>query len=56
MGRLRDFSMTRFRKNDSGEFNLEEDRSSHSYRWISMEQKRISSGHETVKSRSQGRR
>jgi len=38
-------SMTRFRKSDSGEFNLEEDRSSHSYRWMSVESKRLSSGH-----------
>src|SRR5207248_5489237 len=38
-------SMTRFRKNDNGEFNLEEDRGSHSYRWVSLEAKRLSSGH-----------
>jgi hypothetical protein len=38
-------SMTRFRKNDNGEFNLEEDRTSHSYRWVSLESKRLSSGH-----------
>jgi hypothetical protein len=38
-------SMTRFRKSDNGEFNLEEDRSSHSYRWMSLEAKRLSSGH-----------
>jgi len=37
--------MTRFRKNDNGEFNLEEDRSGHSYRWMSLEPKRLSSGH-----------
>jgi hypothetical protein len=37
--------MTRFRKSEAGEYNLEEDRSSQSYRWISMEQKRLSSGH-----------
>jgi hypothetical protein len=37
--------MTRFRKNDNGEFNLEEDRGSHSYRWVSLESKRLSSGH-----------
>src|SRR3569832_1266321 len=34
--------MTRFQKND---YNLEEDRSSHGYRWLSMEAKRLSSGH-----------
>ena len=38
-------TMTRFRKNDNSEMNLEEDRSSESYRWVSVEQKRISSGH-----------
>ena len=38
-------AMTRFRKNDNGEFNLEEDRGSQSYRWLSLEQKRISAGH-----------
>ena len=38
-------SMTRFRKNDNGEYNLEEDRGSHSYRWMSLETKRLSSGH-----------
>jgi hypothetical protein len=37
--------MTRFRKNDNGEMNLEEDRSGESYRWVSVEQKRISAGH-----------
>lgn len=37
--------MTRFRKNDNGEFNLEEDRSTHAYRWVSLETKRLSSGH-----------
>ena len=37
--------MTRFRKSEAGEYNLEEDRSSQSYRWISLEQKRLSSGH-----------
>lgn len=37
--------MTRFRKTEAGEYNLEEDRASQSYRWISMEQKRLSSGH-----------
>lgn len=38
-------SMTRFRKNDNGEFNLEEDRAGNSYRWLSLESKRLSSGH-----------
>ena len=38
-------TMTRFRKNDSNELNLEEDRGGESYRWLSVEQKRISAGH-----------
>lgn len=38
-------AMTRFRKNENGEFNFEEDRSGHAYRWISLESKRLSSGH-----------
>ena len=38
-------AMTRFRRNDNGEFNLEEDRGSQAYRWASLENKRISSGH-----------
>ena len=37
--------MTRFRKNDNGELNLEEDRSQESYRWVSVESKRLSAGH-----------
>lgn len=37
--------LTRFRKSDSGDFNLEEDRSNQSYRWMSLESKRLSSGH-----------
>jgi len=37
--------MTRFRKNENGELNLEEDRSGDSYRWASIEAKRLSSGH-----------
>src|SRR5688572_839544 len=37
--------MTRFRKSDNGELNLEEDRSRESYRWMSVEAKRLSSGH-----------
>ena len=38
-------TMTRFRKNDNNELNLEEDRAAESYRWVSIEQKRISAGH-----------
>src|SRR5687767_6212657 len=37
--------MTRFRKADNGEFNLEEDRNNQSYRWASIEPKRLASGH-----------
>jgi hypothetical protein len=37
--------LTRFRKSDNGEFNLEEDRGSQSYRWLSMEARRLSCGH-----------
>lgn len=37
-------TLTRFRRNDSGEFNLEEDRSTHAYRWTCLENKRLSSG------------
>jgi hypothetical protein len=38
-------AMTRFRKNDNNEFNLEEDRGSQAYRWVSLEPKRLSAGH-----------
>src|SRR5436190_10425920 len=38
-------TMSRFRKNDNGELNIEEDRSGASYRWVSIEAKRLSSGH-----------
>jgi len=41
----RDFpGMSRFRKSDSGELNLEEDRSSNSYRWAAVESKRLAAG------------
>ncbi len=36
--------MTRFRKTDSGDFNLEEDRSGQKYRWVSLESRRLSAG------------
>jgi hypothetical protein len=39
-------TLTRFRKNADGtEHSLEEDRNAPSYRWISLEQKRLTSGH-----------
>ena len=38
-------AMTRFRKTENGEYNLEEDRSGHAYRWMSLETRRLSSGH-----------
>lgn len=37
--------MTRFRKNDNGDFNMEEDRTTQNYRWVSLESKRLSAGH-----------
>jgi len=37
--------MTRFRKSESAELNLEEDRAQPSYRWLSVESKRLCSGH-----------
>lgn len=36
--------MSRFKKCEGGEMNLEEDRGQESYRWASLEQKRLSSG------------
>jgi hypothetical protein len=38
-------SMTRFRKTENGELNLEEDRNRDSYRWLSLETRRLASGH-----------
>ncbi len=37
--------MTRFRKSESGDYNLEEERSGQGYRWLSLESKRLASGH-----------
>jgi len=37
--------MTRFRKAENGDFNLEEDRNSQSYRWAGVEAKRLTGGH-----------
>jgi hypothetical protein len=37
--------MSRFRRAENGDFNLEEDRSSSSYRWASLEAKRLAAGH-----------
>ncbi|CAN5657985.1 hypothetical protein BH09PLA1_BH09PLA1_21000 [soil metagenome] len=37
--------MSRFRKSENGELNLEEDRSQESYRWLAVESKRLSAGH-----------
>src|SRR6476619_1181607 len=37
--------MTRFRKNDNNDLNLEEDRGQQSYRWAGIESKRLSSGY-----------
>src|SRR5687768_3210527 len=38
-------NMTCFRKAENGDFNLEEDRNGHAYRWLSLESKRLASGH-----------
>lgn len=38
-------TMTRLRKSDSGELNLEEDRGRDHYKWMSLETRRLSSGH-----------
>ncbi len=38
-------NLTRFRKNDANEFNLEEDRTGGGYRWVSLEPRRLTSGH-----------
>ncbi len=38
-------AMSRFRKTEGGDFNIEEDRSGRSYRWTSLEPKRLSAGH-----------
>jgi hypothetical protein len=38
-------AMTRFRKNESNELNLEEEREQASYRWLSLESKRLCTGH-----------
>jgi hypothetical protein len=37
--------MTRFRKTENGELNLEEDRSQQAYRWLAVEAKRLTAGH-----------
>src|SRR3982751_3195553 len=37
--------MGRFRKNDNGDLNLEEERSEHTYRRLSVEQNRWAAGH-----------
>lgn len=49
-------SMSRFRRTDSGEYNLEEDRNTDSYRWMTMEPKRLSSGHVNPSSLSESLR
>lgn len=38
-------SMVHFRKCDNGDFNIEEDRRSGSYRWVRLESKRLVSGY-----------
>jgi hypothetical protein len=49
-------SMARFRKSENGEYNLEEDRNSDSYRWMTMESRRLSCGHVNPQSLSQSLR
>jgi hypothetical protein len=46
--------MTRFRKAENGELNLEEDRSQQTYRWLAVEQKRLSAGHVNPASTADG--
>lgn len=38
-------TMTRFRRGGEGEFSIEEDRSTPTYRWLSVEPTRLSAGH-----------
>jgi len=38
-------TMTRFRKSDNNDLNLEEDRGNQAYRWATIESKRLVSGH-----------
>lgn len=38
-------NMTRFRRAENGDHNLEEDRASSSYRWSALEAKRLAAGH-----------
>ena len=38
-------SLTRFRKHENGDLCLEENRESDSYRWVTLEQRRLLSGH-----------
>lgn len=38
-------AMTQFRKYDNGDFNMEEDRKSGSYRWVRLEAKRLVAGY-----------
>src|SRR3954467_7020280 len=38
-------AMTRFRRSDNGDLNLEEDRGNHGYRWAAVEQRRLAAGH-----------
>lgn len=38
-------NLTRFRKSENHEYNLEEDRTGGGYRWVSLEPRRLTSGH-----------
>lgn len=48
--------MTRLRKTDAGEFSIEEDRNGNAYRWLSLESKRLASGHVNPSSIEEGLR
>src|SRR5437868_15343818 len=38
-------NMSRFRKAENGDMSIEEDRTGSSYRWLTLESKRVASGH-----------
>lgn len=49
-------AMTGFRRLDGGELTLEEDRSGETYRWMTLEQKRLYAGHVNPSSLEEGMR
>jgi hypothetical protein len=48
--------LTRFRKQENGEYNLEEERGGQGYRWVTLESKRLSTGHVNPASLEEGLR